>query len=170
VQIKKLIFAITTCAVILSGCSNGTQIEEETQVKKEVIDVSAENQFFNACELGERTENIDIAFVFDNSKSMNEWDEKNNRIKYAEWIVDQLKDNDRATVISFDGEAKLLTETFTNDKEEVVDALKNISIGNDGTSLSAGLEMGINEFAKNPSENRKVMIVVTDGVQLDEGA
>lgn len=76
-------------------------------------------------------------------------------------FIDQLRENDKVMVISFDEEVHLLTEP-TADRQKIYRAIKSTKIAT-GTSLYEAVDLVINDRFKK-MEGRKAIVLFTDGV------
>jgi VWFA-related protein len=76
-------------------------------------------------------------------------------------FIDQLRPQDKITVISFDEEVHVLCEP-TNDRQEIYRAIRSTRIAT-GTSLYEAVDTVINRLLR-PVEGRKAIILFTDGV------
>jgi len=79
----------------------------------------------------------------------------------ASAFVQQLKPQDRVTVIEFDNKVKVLTE-MTNDREKLNKAISRTGWGNE-TSIYEAIDFSINKQL-NKIEGRKAIVIFTDGV------
>lgn len=152
---KNLTLILFVLILILSAC-------KDSEVKDEIITDKEE------CIKVEKEVGIDIAFVLDSSGSMQKNDSGNLRIDKVKVIVKEMTDEDRALVISFDKEAKLLTEHITDDKDVIISALNKIPSDQKYTNLAAGINLAIDEFSKNDNQNQKIIIALTDGENAGE--
>ena len=76
-------------------------------------------------------------------------------------FIDQLRPNDRVTVISFDEEVRVLCEP-TSDRKTIYGAIRKAQIST-GTSLYEAVDLTINDRLRK-IEGRKAMVLFTDGV------
>ena len=76
-------------------------------------------------------------------------------------FVNQLRQDDRVMVLSFDDEVRVLTE-FTSDRYRLRDAIRRTRPG-DGTRLYDALDLVMNQRL-NRVEGRKAIVLFTDGV------
>jgi Ca-activated chloride channel family protein len=76
-------------------------------------------------------------------------------------FVNQLRQDDRVMVLSFDDEVRVLTE-FTSDRYRLRDAIRRTRPGN-GTRLYDALDLVMNQRL-NRVEGRKAIVLFTDGV------
>jgi Ca-activated chloride channel family protein len=76
-------------------------------------------------------------------------------------FIDQLRPEDRVTVISFDAEVRILCDP-TNDRKEIAQAIKRTRITT-GTSLYEAVDVVMNRQLRGV-EGRKAIILFTDGV------
>lgn len=76
-------------------------------------------------------------------------------------FIDQLRPEDRVTVISFDEEVHLLCEP-TSDRKAIYAAIRKAQIST-GTSLYEAVDLTINDRLRK-IEGRKAMVLFTDGV------
>jgi len=111
---------------------------------------------------------IDLAIVIDNSGSMDaDWSPKNdpNRIRHtvAKDLIDKLGNNDRVCVVNF-GTSAVLQTSFTSDKQAAKNAVDTF-INGGSTALYSAVNVANNQFATNSDDSaRKIMIVLTDGM------
>ena len=132
---------------------------------------------FTGPEWGEMYENIDVkgvemVFLLDTSNSMNAEDLKPNRLEVAKHLIISIIDNlkmDYVSLINFAGTAyvqcpltidyeafKLLVEASTISPSE-----------EQGTDFEKAFSLSLNSF-KASMNNRKIMIMVTDGEDLEK--
>ena len=76
-------------------------------------------------------------------------------------FVNQLRQDDRVMVVSFDDDIRILTE-FTNDRRRLRDAILQTRPG-DGTKLYDAVDMVINQRLSTV-DGRKAVVLFTDGV------
>lgn len=76
-------------------------------------------------------------------------------------FVNQLRQDDRVMVVSFDDEVRVLTE-FTNDRNRLRDAIRRTRTG-DGTKLYDAVDLVMNQRLSSVS-GRKAIVLFTDGV------
>ena len=76
-------------------------------------------------------------------------------------FVNQLRQDDRVMVVSFDDQIRVLSE-FTNDRSRLRDAIRRTSPG-DGTKLYDAVDLVMNQRLSNV-EGRKAVVLFTDGV------
>jgi Ca-activated chloride channel homolog len=76
-------------------------------------------------------------------------------------FVNQLRQDDRVMVVSFDDRVRILSE-FTSDRSRLRDAIRRTNPG-DGTKLYEALDLVINQRL-NSVEGRKAIVLFTDGV------
>ena len=76
-------------------------------------------------------------------------------------FVNQLRQDDRVMVVSFDDQVRVLTE-FTSDRSRLRDAIRRTQPGN-GTKLYEALDLVMNQRLNNV-EGRKAIVLFTDGV------
>jgi VWFA-related protein len=76
-------------------------------------------------------------------------------------FVNQLRQDDRVMVVSFDDQVRVLTE-FTSDRNRLRDAIRRTRPG-DGTKLYDAVDMVMNQRL-NSVEGRKAIVLFTDGV------
>ena len=76
-------------------------------------------------------------------------------------FVNQLRQDDRVMVVSFDDEVRVLSE-FTNDRYRLRDAIRRTRPG-DGTKLYDAVDLVINQRL-NSVAGRKAVVLFTDGV------
>jgi VWFA-related protein len=76
-------------------------------------------------------------------------------------FVNQLRQDDRVMVVSFDDRVRVLSE-FTSDRSRLRDAIRRTNPG-DGTKLYEAVDLVINQRL-NSVEGRKAIVLFTDGV------
>lgn len=76
-------------------------------------------------------------------------------------FIDQLRENDKVMVVSFDEEVRILTEP-TGDRGQIYRAIKNTKIAS-GTSLYEAVDIVLNQKLKR-IKGRKAIVLFTDGV------
>jgi len=76
-------------------------------------------------------------------------------------FVNQLRQDDRVMVVSFDDQIRVLSE-FTSDRSRLRDAIRRTHPG-DGTKLYDAVDMVMNQRLSNV-EGRKAVVLFTDGV------
>ena len=76
-------------------------------------------------------------------------------------FVNQLRQDDRVMVVSFDDRVRVLSE-FTSDRSRLRDAIRRTNPG-DGTKLYDAVDLVINQRL-NSVEGRKAIVLFTDGV------
>src|SRR6185437_12132761 len=76
-------------------------------------------------------------------------------------FVNQLRQDDRVMVVSFDDQIRVLSE-FTSDRSRLRDAIRRTHPG-DGTKLYDAVDMVMNQRLNNV-EGRKAVVLFTDGV------
>jgi VWFA-related protein len=76
-------------------------------------------------------------------------------------FVNQLRQDDRVMVVSFDDQVRVLTE-FTNDRSRLRDAIRRTRTG-DGTKLYDAVDLVMNQRLSSVS-GRKAVVLFTDGV------
>jgi VWFA-related protein len=76
-------------------------------------------------------------------------------------FVNQLRQDDRVMVVSFDDQVRVLSE-FTNDRNRLRNAIRRTETGN-GTKLYDAVDLVMNQRL-NSVEGRKAIVLFTDGV------
>jgi len=105
---------------------------------------------------------LDIAFVIDNSSSMNSNDPNELSKKLTEEFIEKLRDGkDQAAVIMFDKYAEELA-SLTSDKDVLKKAVDMIDFSGGWTNGSDGVKNGIDQL-KNSNSNHRFIIFLTDG-------
>ena len=112
---------------------------------------------------------LDVVFLIDTSGSMSTNDPTGLRVDAAKAFVDEMRSEDRAAVVGFNGFATReigLTQLRTNtDVTAVKDALERTRIAVDGTDISDAVREAIAIYAASAEPNRRrVAILLTDGV------
>lgn len=132
-------------------------------------------------EVERKRQGIDIVIALDVSNSMKAQDIKPSRLERAKQLIynilDTLKD-DRIGLIVFAGISDILTP-LTNDKDAIKVFLESVDtdiINQQGTSISQSIElamrlMNLKEESEDKNSTReKVMLIISDGEDHDEGA
>ena len=105
---------------------------------------------------------VDISFVIDSSGSMSGSDPNGFRKDAAKRFVGGLLDDDRASVVDFDGRARLL-QGLTTDFEAVNSSIDQLDAFG-GTNIGAGLAVANDHFASASNDSRaKIAVLLTDG-------
>ncbi|WP_161628822.1 vWA domain-containing protein [Thalassobacillus devorans] len=106
--------------------------------------------------------NVDVVFSIDSSGSMDWNDPDDLRKTSTKNFVDKLKEKDRAAVVDFDSDAKVVVE-LTTDKQSVKVGIDSIN-SSGGTNLYQGVMEGVEELANNGNDDHnKFLIFLTDG-------
>lgn len=158
--INIFILTVFSLTFFLTACKNPTE-QDNLNLTEATTDT-------DGCVSVKKESGIDIAFVLDSSGSMQKNDIGDLRIKKAEVIVDEMDAEDRALVISFDKEAKLISEEFTDDSEKIISAFGEIASDQKYTNLADGLMLALNKFKKEENRNQKIIIALTDGENAGE--
>lgn len=108
----------------------------------------------------EDSDTFNIAFVIDDSGSMESNDPDKLRIKATKNFVDILEDKDKFSIVKFEYSATVIQES-TNDKK-TVDDLESSFQSNGGTDIASGLEKGLELLEKGDNAGR-VIVLLTDG-------
>lgn len=117
---------------------------------------------------------LDLMFVIDTSKSMLTPDVKPNRLTRAKLALYDLVskfEGDRVGLVAFAGDA-FLQSPLTLDRNMFVQSLDAIDtniIPRGGTDLGRGLRVAVDALRSQPA-NRKLLVVLTDGEDLEAGA
>lgn len=106
---------------------------------------------------------IDVAFVIDSSGSLGSTDPNGFRKVAAKRFVGALLPEDRAAVVDFDFDGRVL-QSFTSDFAAVNNSIESLdSFG--GTSIAAGIRTTNQEFDEASNASRaKIIILLTDGL------
>ena len=117
-----------------------------------------------ACLVGPRRA---VALVLDTSQSMSASTPAGRpaitaAVEAAEAFLGRLAAGDRAALVTFDAEARVV-QPLTADIAAARDALHRVAIGH-GSRLDAGLALGAEVLAGAQPTERRVLVVVTDGV------
>lgn len=108
------------------------------------------------------TEFVDVAFIIDSSGSMGGNDPNGFRKTAAKRFVGGLIDGDRATVVDFDSNARVL-QSLTTDFDAVNTSIDRLDAAG-GTDIAAGINAAIDEYDRNSNDTRgKIAILLTDG-------
>ena len=150
-----------TVTVKVNHFSNYSLVEKNLQAKAWNIPIYASvNKENNA--------RIDVAFVIDESYSMDENDPQKKRVAVTKNFIDTLRNGDKVAVIGFCDYAETY-QSLTDDRDEAKSCLSSISNLKSGTSLSAGLEKAFLEFpvagpaSGKKEEAMKIIVLLTDG-------
>lgn len=108
----------------------------------------------------EDSDTFNIAFVIDDSGSMESNDPDKLRIKATKNFVDILEEKDKFSIVKFEYSATVIQES-TNDKK-TVDDLESSFQSNGGTDIASGLEKGLELLGKGDNAGR-VIVLLTDG-------
>ena len=117
---------------------------------------------------------LDLMFVIDTSKSMLTPDVKPDRLTRAKLALYDLVSKfpgDRVGLVAFAGDA-FLQAPLTLDRNmfiQSLDAVDTSIIPRGGTDLGRALRVGV-EALRNQPANRKLLVVLTDGEDLEAGA
>lgn len=109
-----------------------------------------------------------MAFVIDESYSMDENDPQKKRVAVTKNFIDTLRNGDKVAVIGFCDYAETY-QNLTDDRDKAKNCLNSISNLKSGTSLSAGLEKAFLEFqvagsaSGKKEEAMKIIVLLTDG-------
>ena len=106
------------------------------------------------------SDSFNVAFVIDDSGSMESNDPQDLRIKATQNFVDILEDKDKFSIVKFEYSATVIQEP-TNDKNKVKD-LESSFQSNGGTYIASGLEKGL-ELLDEEDSTGKVIVLLTDG-------
>lgn len=105
---------------------------------------------------------LNLCLILDQSGSMGGTPIKTVRAA-AKKIIDNLAPEDRISIISFDHEARVVVPNQpATDTSTIKQAIDNIKAGG-GTSIDAGLKLGIEEVAKGKTGTVSQMFLLTDG-------
>jgi Ca-activated chloride channel homolog len=117
---------------------------------------------------------LDLMFVVDTSKSMLTPDVKPNRLTRAKLAIYDLVskfEGDRVGLVAFAGDA-FLQSPLTLDRnmfEQTLDAIDTDTIPRGGTDIGRGLRVAVEALRSQPA-NRKLLVMLTDGEDLEAGA
>lgn len=119
----------------------------------------------------EKQRGIDILFAIDTSKSMLTQDVTPDRLTRAKLaIIDLVKklDGDRVGLIAFAGDAFLQAPLTLDDDAflESLDAIDTSTIPRGGTDVASAIQEAQVAFSKE-TKNRKILVLVTDGEDLE---
>ncbi len=150
-----------TVTVKVNHFSNYSLVEKNLQAKAWNIPIYASvNKENNA--------RIDVAFVIDESYSMDENDPQKKRVAVTKNFIDTLRNGDKVAVIGFCDYAETY-QRLTDDRGKAKSCLNSISNLKSGTSLSAGFEKAFLEFpvagpaSGKKEEAMKIIVLLTDG-------
>jgi VWFA-related protein len=84
------------------------------------------------------------------------------KIAHLGALLDSVLTNsrDQAAVITFDSRPQLF-QGFAEDSEEISGSLASIAVGNSGAALFDAMHMAISSLRKVPSDNRKVVVLIS---------
>jgi VWFA-related protein len=84
------------------------------------------------------------------------------KIAHLGALLDSLLTNskDQAAVITFDSRPQLFQD-FAKDSDDISNSLASISAGNSGAALFDAMHMAISSLRKVPSENRKIVVLIS---------
>lgn len=117
---------------------------------------------------------LDLMFVIDTSKSMLTPDLKPNRLARAKLALYDLTskfEGDRVGLVAFAGDA-FLQAPLTLDRgmfDQTLDAVDTTLIPRGGTDLGRAIGVAVEALRSQP-QNRKLMVILTDGEDLEAGA
>jgi Ca-activated chloride channel homolog len=134
----------------------GLSMEDFTVSENDVVQVI--NSF------GQEDIPATIGLVLDKSGSMRIGNRMDQVIKATELFLSVTNPENELFVVSFNHEAEL-DEPFTRDPEDIRDAINNIIVSG-GTALYDAIYLAVDE-ARKGSEQKKVVIVFTDGADKD---
>ena len=103
---------------------------------------------------------LDLALVLDSSGSMADNDPQGLRRSESKKLVDTLLVSDRASVVDFDGSARL-AQALTSDKAALKAAIDTID-DSGSTNIGAGVRTGIDSLGAQ-GDPARVMVLLTDG-------
>ena len=103
---------------------------------------------------------LDLALVLDSSGSMLDNDPQGLRRTASKNLVDAMLVNDRASVVDFDGAARL-AQALTSDKAALKAAIDTID-DSGSTNIGAGVRVGIDSLGAQ-GDPARVMVLLTDG-------
>jgi Ca-activated chloride channel family protein len=106
---------------------------------------------------------ISMGIVIDLSGSMEEKMDQVNQAALA--FIKASNPQDETFLIGFNDEVELL-QGFTNDIDEITDALENAVVFG-GTALYDAIYLGVEEAHKKGTREKKAIIVISDGEDLD---
>jgi hypothetical protein len=112
---------------------------------------------------GGTTTAVDVALVIDSSGSMSWNDPSGLRKSAAKSFVDALGAEDSASVVDFDGSARVYSE-LTADKAALRSAIDRID-SSGGTNIGAGVSVGLDTLSRGPADSldAEYMVLLTDG-------
>ena len=105
---------------------------------------------------------LDVLFLLDNSGSMALDDTDEIRGSAINRFADDLSVPDRMSVITYTTEGRVI-QSFTSNRFDVYDAMETLPEDEGGTDLGAGMRTALDEMSRTDSDNKQVMIVMTDG-------
>ena len=105
---------------------------------------------------------ISMGIIIDTSSSMDDKIEQVNRAAHA--FIQANNRQDEVFLVGFNDEVELL-QPFTNDIDEITDALENAVITG-GTALYDAVFLGVEEAGRG-EKSKKAIVVITDGEDRD---
>ncbi len=105
---------------------------------------------------------ISMGIIIDTSSSMDDKIEQVNRAAHA--FIQANNRQDEVFLVGFNDEVELL-QPFTNDIDEITDALENAVITG-GTALYDAIFLGVQEAGRG-QKSKKAIVVITDGEDRD---
>ena len=158
---------------ILSLCSHA-QVNKQIEIRSElaspiVMQNTQEKNYLKISLTGHEFDSakrvpINLAIVIDRSGSMS-----GDRIVKAKeaaiFAINMLNENDTLSVVAYDNDAKvIIPSTKVNNKQKLINLIKENIVAGGGTALFAGLSKGIYQVEKQLSEdNVNRIILLSDG-------
>ncbi|WP_430875510.1 vWA domain-containing protein [Gilliamella sp. G0441] len=158
---------------ILSLCSHA-QVNKQIEIRSElaspiVMQNTQEKNYLKISLTGHEFDSakrvpINLAIVIDRSGSMS-----GDRIVKAKeaaiFAINMLNENDTLSVVAYDNDAKvIIPSTKVNNKQKLINLIKENIVAGGGTALFAGLSKGIYQVEKQLSkDNVNRIILLSDG-------
>ena len=109
-------------------------------------------------------EPLSLILDFDESGSMSSNDRQRLRVEAGKRLVDLLMDEDRAAVLGFTTNTRVIQD-FTTDKNELKEAIDQVNASG-GTYIFRSLQKAL-EMLKNAPTSKRAIVLLTDGETSD---
>jgi Mg-chelatase subunit ChlD/plastocyanin len=151
-----------------TGCS-----ERQAYIEKahNVCSIQSCEEYLGYFRLGNGNEYLaqatDLTIVIDRSGSMK--GEKMQQAKEASIsLLSKISEKDRVAIVMFDNSSQLVQQ-FTSEKPLIIDSLNSIEVGGSTEYIPPLKSIGYNYLFNGDSQNRKLIIFLTDGAPQDIG-